>query len=104
MEVNIIMTDNKKVDLSEFEADLSAHESTVDADAAKAAEKAGVVDAAYVDYEPALKNYEGRKDVETLEDRRARENGTSFSEANFVREGKSEIAATTAAKTSTTSK
>lgn len=50
----------------------------------------GVVDAAYVDYDKALENYESRSDVETLADRRARENGTAFSEANFRREIPSE--------------
>lgn len=59
----------------------------VDEDAAKRAEEAGVVDAAYVNYAGALKNYEERPDVETLEARRARENGTAFSDASFVREG-----------------
>lgn len=44
----------------------------------KKAEKAGVVDVAYVDYEKALGNYEGRSDIETLDERRARENGGSF--------------------------
>lgn len=52
----------------------------------KAAAEAGVVDAAFIDYDKALENYESRSDVETLADRRARENGTAFSEANFRRE------------------
>lgn len=51
----------------------------------KAAEKAGVVDAAYVDYEKALKNYEARSDIETLEQRLAREVGGSFAAAKEVR-------------------
>src|SRR6478609_2443082 len=59
----------------------------VDEDAAKRAEEAGVVDASQINYVGALENYEARPDVETLEQRRARENGTAFSEANFVREG-----------------
>ena len=62
---------------------------TVDEEAAKRAKEAGVVDAAYVGYADALKNYEARPDVETLEARRARENGTAFSDASFVREGES---------------
>lgn len=74
----------------------------VDAEAAKRAEDAGVVDAAYVDYEKAIANYEARPDVETLEQRRAREAGVKFEEAKFVREGESDVAATTAsAKKST---
>jgi hypothetical protein len=52
----------------------------------KFAAENGVVDAAFVDYDKALENYESRSDVETLADRRARENGTAFSEANFRRE------------------
>lgn len=71
----------------------------VDQEAAERAESAGVVDAAYVDYEVALKNYEARPDVETLEQRLARENGGTFGAAAFVREGKSEVAAATAATT-----
>lgn len=52
----------------------------------KFAAENGVVDAAFVDYDKALENYESRSDVETLAERRARENGTAFSEANFRRE------------------
>lgn len=55
-------------------------------DEKKLAAEHGVLDAAFVEYDEALKNYESRDDVETLEDRRARENGTAFSEANFRRE------------------
>lgn len=76
---------------------LAVHSSEVDREAAERAEKAGVVDAAYIDYDAALKNYEARPDVETLEDRHARENGT-FSDTDFVREGKSGVAADTAAE------
>lgn len=36
-------------------------------------------------YESALGKYEARSDVEPLEARRARESGTSFSDADFVR-------------------
>lgn len=50
------------------------------------AAEAGVVSSEFVEYDAALRNYESRSDVETLEQRRARENGTSFSEANFRRE------------------
>ena len=58
----------------------------VDEEAAARAEDAGVKSAEYVDYEAALQNYESRPDVETLEQRRARENGTSFGDAAFRRE------------------
>lgn len=54
----------------------------------KKAEDAGVVSAAYVDYEKALKNYESRSDIETLEQRLARENGGTFGAAKHVRETK----------------
>lgn len=50
------------------------------------AREAGVVSVEYINYDEALKNYEARADVEPLAERRARENGTSFSEANFRRE------------------
>lgn len=59
---------------------------STDVDNKKAAEDAGVVSAAYVDYEKALKNYESRSDIETLEQRLARENGGTFAAAKFVRE------------------
>lgn len=65
---------------------VAPHAAKADAEAAELAEQEGVLAAAYVDYEKALKNYESRSDVETLEARRARENGTAFSEANFRRE------------------
>jgi hypothetical protein len=58
----------------------------VDEEAAARAAEAGKVAPEYVDYEAALENYESRPDVETLEQRRARENGTSFADAAFRRE------------------
>ena len=57
---------------------------------AKRAEDAGVVAPEYAGYAEALENYESRSDVETLKDRRARENGTSFRDADFRRETDSE--------------
>lgn len=57
-----------------------------DAESKAVAAEAGLVSAAYVDYEKALKNYESRSDVETLEQRLARENGGTFKAASFVRE------------------
>lgn len=59
---------------------------STDEEATERAKKAGVVSAAYVDYEKALKNYESRSDVETLEQRLARENGGTFAAAKHVRE------------------
>mgnify|MGYP001583102448 CR=1 FL=1 len=50
------------------------------------ARDAGVVDAAYVDYEEALQNYQDRPDVEPLSERRAREAGRNFDEAAFRRQ------------------
>lgn len=54
-------------------------------DGKELAEEAGVVNPAHVDYVEALENYESRSDVEPLAARRAREAGTSFSDADFVR-------------------
>lgn len=55
-------------------------------DAKERAAKAGVTDSAFVDYEEALKNYEGRSDIEPLKERRAREGGRDFSDAAFRRQ------------------
>jgi hypothetical protein len=76
---------------------------SVDQEAAERAEKDGVIAAAYVDYEKAMENYEGRSDVETLAHRRAREVGASFEDAAFRRkvggeEGESEGGVVTSAK------
>lgn len=66
----------------------------VEDEARERAVEGGVVDASYVDYEKALEAYEARPDIETLEGRRARENGTSFSDATYVREAENpELAA-----------
>lgn len=52
---------------------------------AKLADEANVKDAAFVDYEEALANYQSRSDVETLAARRAREGGWKFEDAAFRR-------------------
>lgn len=52
----------------------------------KRAKDEGVTAAPYVGYEEALKNYESRSDVETLEQRLAREVGPSFDAAHFARQ------------------
>lgn len=52
---------------------------------ARRAEEAGVTKPEYVNYEEALKKYESRPDVESLADRRARENGGTFEAASFRR-------------------
>ncbi|QNN99242.1 hypothetical protein SEA_FAUST_163 [Streptomyces phage Faust] len=54
--------------------------------AAKRAADAGVRAPEFVNYEEALENYQSRPDVETLEDRRAREGGRDFNAASFRRE------------------
>lgn len=77
-----------------------ADENAVDNDAAKRAEEAGVVDAAHIDYVEALENYEARPDVETLAERRARESGVKFEDAQFRREGKGSAAVATSDKVS----
>lgn len=81
------MANDKKKDY-DYSGLLAAEErgNKVDEDRAKRADEAGVTDPAFVDYEQALENYEGRPDVETLEQRRARESGTSFADASFRRE------------------
>lgn len=73
-------------------------ENAVDREAAKRADEAGVVDASVVDYVEALENYENRPDIETLAERRARENGVKFDDAQFRREGKGSAAVTTSDK------
>lgn len=55
-----------------------ADEGALDRENAEKAEKAKVSDVSRIGYVEALKNYESRSDVETLAQRRARENGTSF--------------------------
>lgn len=59
-----------------------ADEGALDRENAEKAEKAKVSDVSRIDYVEALKNYESRSDVETLAQRRARENGTSFEQTN----------------------
>lgn len=54
-------------------------------EAEKMAEDAGVKDAAFVDYEDAMDNYQQRADVETLASRRAREGGWKFEDTAFRR-------------------
>jgi hypothetical protein len=70
----------------------------VDDEAKERAAEAGVTDAAYVDYESALGNYEARVDVETLAERRARENGITFDDGAFVRKNDTTGGVTTSAK------
>lgn len=59
-----------------------ADEGSLDRENAEKAEKAKVSDVSRIDYVEALKNYESRSDVETLAQRRARENGTSFEQTD----------------------
>lgn len=61
-------------------------QATPDADAAAFAEAAGVSHPAYVDYATALDAHAARADIEGLAERRAREYGTSFGEADFMRD------------------
>lgn len=65
---------------------LETVQATPDADAKAAADAAGVSNAAFVDYEEALNAYQSRDDIETLADRRARENGTTFAAGDFMRQ------------------
>ncbi len=72
---------------------LAPHGDPVAEERAKRAEDAGVVAPEYANYVEALENYESRSDVETLEARRARESGTSFGDAQFRRDAKSDDSA-----------
>ena len=58
---------------------------TPDADAKAAAETAGVSNAAYIGYADALETFQERDDIETLADRRARDNASTFGAADFMR-------------------
>lgn len=82
------MADDKKKSDYDYSGLLAPVErgNKVDEERLERAEEAKVTDPAYVDYEHALENYESRPDVETLEQRRARENGTSFHDAAFRRD------------------
>ena len=81
------MAEKKKVDYNPVTAQVALANTyaSSETDDAELAEEAGVVNPAHVDYEEALKNYESRADVETLANRRARESGVAFSDADFVR-------------------
>lgn len=50
-----------------------------------AAEAAGVLDAAYIDYDEALTAYEARDDIEDLAQKNARDIPSDFSDADFMR-------------------
>lgn len=54
---------------------------------ATAAHAAGVTRSEYIGYADALDNYESREDVEPLEERRAREAGDAYADADFRRSG-----------------
>ena len=56
-----------------------------DTDAKAFAEAEGVSEAAYANYATALNAHQSRADIETLADRRAREYGDQFSDADFMR-------------------
>lgn len=58
---------------------------TPDADAAAFAETNDVAHAAFANYATALTAHESRDDIETLADRRAREYGDAYSDAEFMR-------------------
>jgi hypothetical protein len=56
-----------------------------DTEAKTAADTAGVSNAAFIGYAAALATYEARADIETLADRRARENASDFADQDFMR-------------------
>lgn len=61
-------------------------QATPDADAAAFAETAGTSSAAFANYATALNAFQARDDIETLADRRAREYGDAFADADFMRQ------------------
>lgn len=56
-----------------------------DADAAAFAAAGNVAKPEYRNYAAALNAFQARDDIETLADRRTRENGTTFAAADFMR-------------------
>lgn len=60
-------------------------QATPDQDARDFAATNNVSAAAYANYATALGNHEARADIESLADRRAREYGDSFADADFMR-------------------
>lgn len=56
-----------------------------DTEAAAAAETAGVSNAAFIGYAAALTTHESREDIESLADRRTRENAADYADADFMR-------------------
>lgn len=52
----------------------------------EAAAAAGVIDAAYIDYDEALDAYAARDDIEDLARRRARDFPADFADADFMRQ------------------
>lgn len=58
---------------------------TPDADAKAFAESNDVAIAAYANYTQALNAFQSRDDIETLADRRKRENGADFDAGSFMR-------------------
>lgn len=61
-------------------------QATPDADAAAFAADAGVQKPEYANYATALDAFAAREDIEGLAERRAREYGSSFGEADFMRD------------------
>lgn len=60
-------------------------QATPDADAATFADTNNVSQAAYANYATALGAHAARTDIEGLAERRARENGDAFGDADFMR-------------------
>jgi len=56
-----------------------------DTESRAAAVAAGVSHPAYIDYAVALEAHQTRADIETLADRRRREYGSDFNDADFMR-------------------
>lgn len=80
------VADRAEFSLTAGDKVLETVQETPDADARAAADTAGVSHPAYVGYAAALNAHQARPDIETLADRRARENGTTFAAGDFMRQ------------------
>lgn len=63
-------------------------DNTVDADAKARATAANVANASLIGYAAAMQNYENRRDVESLSDRRLRDNAPEFVDQDKFRDSR----------------
>lgn len=77
--------DNEKVAQTASQEIQPYGPNVVDADAAAAAQAAGVIRASFIDYDVALNEYTTRDDIESLAAYNARTRPVHFSDADYVR-------------------